>query len=198
MIQVQISNISVDFKARDIIRGVEARMHDAFVNAAKYVHNAAKNAIRTSPYPAKPGKPVHTRKGALRNAIKSRVSGMSAYVGISESLGNSPVLAAIAGIGEYGGTVSRSPHSYHRGEFGPIRLKKTASGRSTKSKKALSKRYDFIRLDTDAQVERANRLWADFYGRPKSTAVYPERPFLRSTLEKVMPIVLRKFFSATP
>ena len=163
-----------------------AKMQSAPVQAAKYLHKAVRNSIRVSPRPSKPGKPPHTRsRGALKNAIASRIERSSGhadvYVGLSRAMGSKASLAAIAGLHETGGTVSRAD-PYRLGMYGPVR--KDDRYASSKWKTWLGKGYVFARLKTDAMVRRANALANA--AMPSRTATYPARPFLKPTLDKAM------------
>ena len=191
---------SVRFEADKIAEKVVRKTVRSLYKAAGSLHTAAQRSIRESPNPSKPGKPPHTRgKNKLKNAVRFKVdeANLTAQVGVTEELGTKPSLARIASLHEYGGQKPYSPFVFRVGRGGPIELIAPApSGhRGRRRRLKFKDSFRFAKLETEAQARRANTLAAGFFGAPKSTADYPERSFLRSTMTRVLPKIINQFFN---
>ena len=176
------------YNAAALGRRVGRWSQSALVSSVKYLHKSVRHAIRIAKKPSKPGTPPHSRKGVLKNAVASRIINGVGYVGITPDLGSPEGLAKIAALQEYGGVIPYKGKAFAIGGVGPI-----AARRSRRARK-IGAAYRFAKLRTAAQVSRAQANYASFYGSSRSTASYPERSFLRSTLDRVFPIVMQKFF----
>ena len=176
------------YNAAALGRRIERWSHSALISSVKYLHRSVRHAIRISRKPSKPGTPPHSRKGTLKNAVASRIIDGVGYVGITPDLGSPEGLAKVAALQEYGGVIPYKGKVFAIGSVGPI-----ASRHRHRARK-IGAAYRFTKLRTSAQVSRAQANYASFYGSPSSTASFPERSFLRSTLQKVFPIVMQKFF----
>lgn len=188
--EISVSVRNGGFNANALARRVDRWTERAVTGATKYLHRSVQNAIRKSANPSRPGTPPHTRKGALRNAVRSRNSGLQGYVGITPDLGAPAGLSRIASLHEYGAKVPYTGFSLAVGGFGPVeRLRNRRRGRR------IGDAYSLAPLRTSRQVAAARRNFAAFYGAPvKDVAEYPERSFLRSTLDRAMPYIMRRFF----
>lgn len=184
-IGVRINNMT--FNADALNRRVGQKLHSAIVSSVKYLHKSVRHAIRIAKKPSRPGYPPHSRMGTLKNAVASKVVGLAGYVGITTDLGSPEGLAEIAAIHEYGVKIPYRGKVFVVGGAGPLARRRTRS-------KKIGKNFSYGKLRTAAQVARAQANYRAFYGAPQSTADYPERSFLRSTLNKVFPIVMQKFF----
>jgi hypothetical protein len=145
--------------------------------AGAYIRGIARRSIKVSPTPSRPGKPPHTRKGRLKNAIVFAVEKAVQDVLIG------PNISAVGKIGsshEFGGTeppkqskARRTKLKLEVGGYGPIR---SADGKVFVAK-----------LHTDAQVARAQKIVA---GLPPAQSgrgatmprKYPARPFMAPAL----------------
>jgi len=201
MIKLNITNISVDFKARDIINGVETRVQKELGHAAAYIRKMARNSIkrmkgRNLGKESAPGTPPHTHRtdadGNIRDAVTYRVSGLHAWVGISPDMGAKKRLGQIAAIHEYGGNVQNGKTYYLPGMRGPVR-RRTSADPKVKSPSPILQHFVYMDLKSSLQAEHANRLAAAFNG--KGMLHYPKRPFMRPALQKGIPRVL-EFFTA--
>ncbi len=176
------------YNAAALGRRIERWSQSALVSSVKYLHRSVRHAIRIAKKPSKPGTPPHSRTGVLKNAVASRIINGIGYVGITPDLGSPEGLAKVAALQEYGGVIPYSGKVFAIGGVGPI-----AAKRSRRARK-IGAAYRFTKLRTAAQVARARSNHIKFYGSLKSTASYPERSFLRSTLDKVFPLVMQKLF----
>jgi hypothetical protein len=166
----------------------EAKMQSAPVQAAKYLHKSVRHSIRISTRPAKPGRPVHTRKRAvLKNAISSRVlkvsQGSQVEVGLSAAMGSKASLVNIAGLHEHGGSVPRSMPNLKVGSLVPIR-KDPSAGKPPARFHEIGSGYVFARAKTPQQVQRGISLMRQ--AMPSGNANYPARPYLAPALAKAM------------
>jgi hypothetical protein len=175
------------FNAAALGRRIERWSQSALVSSVKYLHRSVRHAIRIAKKPSRPGTPPHTRRGVLKDAVASRIVNGVGYVGITPDLGSPERLSRIAVIQEYGASIPYAGKQFAVGQVGPI-----ARGRGRG--RGIGSRYRYARLRTAAQVARARNNYNEYYGAPQSTADYPERSFLRPTLDKVFPIVMQKFF----
>ncbi len=169
-------------------RTAEAKMQSAPVQAAKYLHKSVRHSIRISARPAKPGRPVHTRKRAvLKNAISSRVfrvsQGSQVEVGLSSAMGSKASLVNIAGLHEHGGCVPRLMPNLKIGSLVPIR-KDSSAGKPPARFHEMGAGYVFARAKTPQQVHRGISLMRQ--AMPSGNATYPARPYLAPALEKAM------------
>lgn len=106
----------------------------------------------------------------------------------------------VAALHEFGGTQrirNRNRRAYKIGQKGPVRLRyrsgESAAGREIR---VPTEAAIFVRLQTAAQVRRANRLNRELYGPATHyVATYPARPYMRPALAKAVPL-LPKFWHA--
>lgn len=165
-------------------RAAMAKLRSAPVQAAKYLHKSVRNSIRISRRPSKPGKPPHSRKGVLKNAVASRVEysdgRATVQVGFSREMGSKRSLANIAGLHEVGGAVPRAD-PFRVGMCGPIAKDEMRASRKY-ARSWLGRGFVFARLKTEAMARRANSLANAV--RPATKSNYPPRPFLKPTLDK--------------
>lgn len=182
-------------------RLAEAKKQSAPVQAAKYLHKSVRHSIRISARPAKPGRPVHTRKRAvLKNAISSRVlkvsQGSQVEVGLSAAMGSKASLVNIAGLHEHGGSVPRSMPNLKVGSLVPIR-KDPSAGKPPARFHEMGSGYVFARAKTPQQVQRGISLMRQ--AMPSGNANYPARPYLAPALAKAMKAPrFISFFKVTP
>ena len=198
-----IPNVSFDLKAKDILQGVEQRIRKELGHAAGYIRKIAKNSIKRKTTPgtignaSPPGQPPYTHKkdedGNIRDAIKYKVIGLNAWVGVTPDLGVKKRLGQIASIHEYGGNVQNGKTYYLPGMKGPVRPR-TSLDPEPKVPIPILKKFVYMDLRTPEQAEHANRLAAGFNGT--GMLHYPKRPFMKPALDKGFPIVM-KFFTAS-
>ncbi len=186
--KVKAYTSSADRMLARLKRVAEAKMQSAPIQAAKYLHKSVRHSIRISTRPAKPGRPVHTRKRAvLKNAISSRVlkvsQGSQVEVGLSAAMGSKASLVNIAGLHEHGGSVPRSMPNLKIGSLVPIR-KDPSAGKPPARFHEIGSGYVFARAKTPQQVQRGISLMRQ--AMPSGNANYPARPYLAPALAKAM------------
>lgn len=146
--------------------------------AAAYVMKAAKRKIKQSEKPSKPGKPPHTRRGALRRAIVFAVNenGEFALVGPSADL-----FSNIAKYHEFGGfqKLKTKRRNYKIGSGGPV---DNRTGNVV-----------FAKLKTRQQVERAKALDLAFFPGLQKPVEYKKRPFMAPALHGSLHAITANF-----
>jgi hypothetical protein len=156
--------------------------------AGAFIQRRAKSSIRKRKRVSLPGEPPSSHVGTLRNLI---------YFGFdtgtrSVVVGPTPVgaISVVPPTLEYGGpsVVRKNPRRKHRkvGDGGEIRIG-GSWGATTKRNKE-GKDVTYVRLTTQAQADRANRLNEELYG-PEYVGGRPiaARPYMGPALRAEMP-----------
>lgn len=207
------------FDAKKVAEGVRKGSIRALTSAAAYTRAVAKNSIKKKKNPnaaSAPGTAPHAH-GKGKNIKESVLFGVkkeeqSAVIGPA-ALGGDPKLAQVGALHEFGGTrpnkqpAKRIPGDWDTAKSGPIRVEKgvfvfaklltdrqrarawrieASGGRfpTTKDKKERLIRKMMKEEQRKRLVqERANGQ------KPKNRAVYPARPFMKPTLDKMKPML---------
>ena len=197
---ITIKPEQVIFHPEKVAQAIHDKAARALEASGKYLYKAVIHSIRKSDYPAKPGKPPHTRENqrSLRKAVRWELDKerLILSLGIAPTLGNEGKISNIASTHEYGGKARTrgGARPYHLDDVGPIRLKAILSPKQRTKDGAIYDAHYLAVLTSPAMVHRANALAHRFHGRQlRKTATYPERPFLAPSLEKAIPYIQKKF-----
>jgi len=187
-----------DIRLQRFLKRQVACTEKSLIAATKYLHKSMRHAIRISPNASKPGQPMHSRAGLMKNAVASvaNIGKMEAKVGIGDDVHSPKRLSEIASIHEYGGKRLYSP--YKVGDYGPVELAGRAKVRKVKgrARSIWEKRGAiFSHLYSPRQAAKATRLANQIRRSPGGVASYPQRSFAASTLKKAFPYILKKFFT---
>ena len=196
-----ITATKVVFNQRQVHAWATKRAKDALQSATAYLYTCIRNSIRTTKRkPSAPGKPPHTREGALKHAIRFKISpdGLSSDIGIlNNSMGNLPAIAALHEFGGIGPIGKSAQRIFSVGHPGPIALrKKPISMRNGKKLSPLAQHAVFAFIRTPSQAARANaiaRSLQEKTGQFVGEHRYPQRSFLAANLKKFAPQVFAKF-----
>jgi hypothetical protein len=165
-------------ESRSVVRAAKAGSIKSLGRAGAYIRGIARRSIKVSPDPSTAGKPPHTRKGRLKNAILYSVEKGQERVVIGPT---ATELGRVGHTHEFGGTEGpkkrkgrKANWKLERGGHGPI---KTEAGKPV-----------VVKLTTERQVARAKEVAASLppsLGGPPSTKSrrYPPRPFMGPALE---------------
>jgi len=176
------------FDRQAVIEAVGRAGAKALGKAGAYIQRRAKSSIRKRKRVSRPGEPPSSHVGTLRNRIYFNYDPPSRSVVVGPTpLGSVGVVPPTL---EYGGSVPRrkNPRRHRRtlGGAGEIRLDGPAS-RSTKKNRE-GKLVTYAKLNTSAQVDRANRLNEELYGPEFITeGRIAARPYMGPALAKEMP-----------
>jgi hypothetical protein len=176
------------FDREAVIEAVGRAGAKALGKAGAYIQRRAKSSIRKRKRASRPGEPPSSHVGTLRNRIYFSYDSPTRSVVV----GPTPIgsVGVVPPTLEYGGAVPRrkNPRRKQRvlGRSGEIRIDGPMS-RSTKPNRE-GKMVTYVRLNTSAQVDRANRLNEELYG-PEfiSEGRIEARPYMGPALQKEMP-----------
>lgn len=189
--KVTISDLS-----HNVVKAAQAASAKALRKAGAKIRAIARNSIKISPNKSEPGRPPHSRKGKLRDAIVFNVEPDAGILTVGTNSGD---VGKLGGTHEHGGTEPpkkaaplgrRANWLLHVGGHGPILY---AAGR-----------FRFAKLTSQKQVERAVVVARDiaasnpgFAGLSDKTSEavlsapterhYPPRPFMEPAFERVRP-----------
>jgi hypothetical protein len=178
--------ISVIVKLKDdtakVAKAAKKATRKNLAQAGAYIRGIARKGIKLSPEKSAPGKPPHSRKGRLKDAIIFVVNAAEESVVIGPTFSN---VGKIGQTHEFGGeeppkkknTVRKPNWKLEVGGHGPIRVEGTDS--------------HYAKLKTAAQVQRAEEVAKDVMviaeQRAKAVSTktrhYPPRPFMVPALE---------------
>ena len=163
--------------------------------AGAFIRRSAKGKIRYAKSPSKPGSPPHahaSRKGGKDSPLRELI--YFAYDERSNSVVIGPTPFRGEGIVprtlELGGTTTAHRNPLRRvrrvGDGGEIRIEGPVS-RTTK-KNRFGAMVTYVRLETQAQADRANRLQEQLYG-PLVIGPVPiaARPYMGPALDESLP-----------
>jgi len=193
LFHAQVKNVFFDRQV--VIDRIGKARAAVLSKAGAFIRRTAKGKIRYAKSASKPGSPPHahaSKKGGKDSPLRELI--FFAYDPQSNSVVVGPTPfhgpAIVPRVLELGGTVSGRKNPLRRnhkiGDGGEIRLD-GRPGRTTK-KNPFGKMVTYVRLQTQAQVDRANRLQEELYGPleigPTSIAA---RPYMGPSLEENLP-----------
>lgn len=206
------------FDAKKVTEGVRKGSIRALKSAAAYTRTVARNSIKKKKNPnvaSAPGTAPHAHgKKNIRNSVLFGVKEeeRSAVIGPA-ALGGDPKLAQVGALHEFGGTrpnkqpEKRIPGDWNTAKSGPIRVERGVfvfAKLLTDRQRARAWRVEASggRFPTTQdkkerlirkmmKEERRKRLVQERASgkNPKNRAVYPARPFMKPTLDKVKPMI---------
>jgi hypothetical protein len=94
------TKIKTHFDAKKVMRAAKKADITNLGHAGAAIRLAARHSIRRSPKPSQPGRPPHTRRGRLRNAIVYALSGDKQSVVVGPAYG---VVRDVGMAHEFGG-----------------------------------------------------------------------------------------------
>lgn len=165
MIQTRVRISDETRRVRQAVKKANVKSLDA---AGAYVRGIARRSIKVAPTASKPGKPPHSRRGLLKDAIVFGVDRSSESVTIGPAA--SAVGRKVAGLHEFGGTARRDIKPNWRlqiGGHGPMAYRRG--------------KLHVAKIQTRLQLVRATRVARDFKPRTVN-ARYPERPYMSKAL----------------
>ena len=168
--------VKVQTDGAKVIQKTKAASITSLGRAGAYIRGIARKSIKVSDKPSEPGKPPHSRKGRLKNAILFSVEKAQGAVVIG------PTATEMGGVGrthEFGGVEApkkrkgRKPNwKLEVGGHGPVAIQ---NGKPV-----------VVKLKTAKQVARAEELARSVPSAIPATRTprkYPARPFMRPALE---------------
>jgi len=165
--------IKVNVKMKDDTKRVKKAVQRANVkslgSAGAYVRGIARRSIKVSSDASAPGKPPHSRKGLLKNAIIFGVDKPNESVFIGPAATH--IGRKVAGVHEFGGTktVEIKPNfKLEMGGHGPMGYR--------------GARIQVARLDTRRRLARAKMVAKTIPSR-RVSAKYPVRSFMARALK---------------
>jgi hypothetical protein len=176
------------FDREAVIEAVGRAGAKALSKAGAFIQRRAKSSIRKRKKASRPGEPPSSHVGTLRNRIYfSYDPPMRSVV-----VGPTPIgaVGVVPPTLEYGGSVPhrRNPRRHRRalGGAGEIRIDGPSSRTTKKNREG--KLVTYAKLNTGAQVDRANRLNEELYG-PEFIAEgrIAARPYMGPALAAEMP-----------
>lgn len=170
--------VKVRTDSAKVLKKTKAASITSLGRAGAYIRGIARKSIKVSEKPSAPGKPPHTRKGRLKNAILFSVEKVQQTVVVG------PGATDVGRVGhthEFGGSEPPKKRKSRKagwklevGGHGPIA---TAGGKPV-----------VVKLKTDRQVARAKDVAQSLppsQGGPdtRKARKYPARPFMGPALE---------------
>ncbi len=154
-------------------------------HAGGAIRKAAVRSVRRRKKASSPGSAPSTRTGHLKRVIRFEADETSVDVGPTNEFNQS-----IWPLHEFGGTVKGSQLENKTkpvkvGDFAPI----AAEAGKQKSSRSSGDKVVRIKIRTQAQATRANRIQAEQFGKAAARAAasrkYPKRPFMGPALERM-------------
>jgi hypothetical protein len=179
---------SMFFDRPRVIEAVGRAGAKALSQAGAYIQRRAKTSIRKRKRVSRSGEPPSSHVGTLRNRIYFSYDPPTRSVVVGPTpVGSRSVVPPTL---EYGGELPRHKNPLRRqrvlGRSGEIRTDGPAS-RSTKKNRD-GKMVTYARLNTQAQVNRANQINEELYGPEFISGTRIEaRPYMGPALQKEMP-----------
>lgn len=153
-------------------------------HAAATIRKTAQYSIRRTKKTSKPGSPPNSPSGHLRRAIRYKASKPNDTEQVAEIGATNQFAQTIWDLHEHGGRGRRKRtlklYKFQVGDYGPVRPRKN------KLKTTFTRNYVFVKLETQAQADRARGLQRN-ENRMRgvdSPGLYPKRPFMGPALKK--------------
>jgi hypothetical protein len=168
--------VKVQMDSAKVTKKAKAASITSLGRAGAYIRGIARKSIKVSPKPSAPGKPPHSRKGKLKDAILFSVEKEKQAVVIG------PAATEMGSVG-------------HTHEFGGVEIPKKRKGRKPNWKFEVGGHGPIdtkdgkpvvVKLKTEKQVARAQEVAQTVPASlpaPRSARRYPARPFMGPALE---------------
>ena len=168
----------VFFDSEVVKRATNKAQRQALSKFGGYCRKVAKNSIKRSKYPSKPGSPPHSHTGRLKNNIFYGWDEIKRTVVIGP-LKTSRSVPPVPNVLEYGGVAGNKikKPEFKIGGTGPIRKRPNSGFRQG---------LVYAHLTTPAMVMRANQMFDAVYGIGKPS-VYKPRPYMIPAFDKSLP-----------
>ncbi len=181
--------IKLDVKTKGKSRAVKKKMESESFKSLKHaggaIRKTAIRSVRRRKKASSPGSAPSTRTGHLKRIIRFETDETSVDVGPTNEFEKT-----IWPLHEFGGTakgkkLEDKSKLLKVGDFGPISATAAKKKRSGSSGDKVVR----VKIQTQAQAARANRIQAEQFGKAAARAAadrkYPKRPFMGPALQKM-------------